>query len=230
MRLTQLDPNNPNQAFPELYKALLEPNGLLAYGGCLSPQRLLNAYRHGIFPWYNIGEPILWWSPNPRLVLFPQKLNVSRSLQKTLRQQRFEIHFDRACAEVISACAAPRNSQNGTWITEEIQSAYCQLHQLGVCHSAEAWQDGKLVGGLYGLAIGQVFFGESMFHTATDASKVAYVHLVRQLADWGYQLIDCQVRTEHLISLGAEEIRRTQFQSLLNRFCSKPPRSQAWTT
>ena len=228
MRLTQLNPNNPHQAFPELYKALQEPNGLLAYGGCLSPQRLLNAYRHGVFPWYNAGEPILWWSPNPRLVLFPQKLNISRSLKKTLRKQIFEIRFDQACAEVIGACAAPRYAEGGTWITEEIQAAYRQLHQLGVCHSAEAWQDGELVGGLYGLAIGQIFFGESMFHTQTDASKVAYVHLVRQLAAWGYQMIDCQVSSEHLLSLGAEEISRANFQSLLTRYCNLQPLPQAW--
>lgn len=228
MRLTQLDPNNPRQAFPDLYKALQEPNGLLAFGGCLSPQRLVNAYRHGIFPWYNPGEPILWWSPNPRLVLFPDKINISRSLNKTLGKQLFEIHFDHACAQVISACAAPRSPDGGTWITEEMQNAYRQLHSLGICHSVEAWQDGELVGGLYGLAIGQVFFGESMFHTKTDASKVAYVHLSRQLADWGYQLIDCQVSSEHLLSLGAEEISRTNFQSLLARYCNLQPLPQAW--
>ncbi len=228
MRLTQLDPNNPRQAFPDIYKALQEPNGLLAFGGCLSPQRLVNAYRHGIFPWYNPGEPILWWSPNPRMVLFPQKLNISRSLNKTLRKQIYEIQFDYACARVISACAAPRSADGGTWITEEMQNAYRQLHRLGICHSVETWQDGELVGGLYGLAIGQVFFGESMFHTKTDASKVAYVHLVRQLADWGYQLIDCQVSSEHLLSLGAEEISRSNFQSLLTNYCKLKPHPQAW--
>jgi leucyl/phenylalanyl-tRNA--protein transferase len=228
MQLTQLDPNNPRQAFPDLSKALQEPNGLLAFGGCLSPQRLLNAYRHGIFPWYNPGEPILWWSPNPRLVLFPEKLNISRSLHKTLRKQLFEIRFDRSFAQVISACAAPRRTDGGTWITEEMQSAYRQLHRLGVCHCVEAWQEGELVGGLYGLAIGQVFFGESMFHTKTDASKVAYVHLVQQLAAWGYKLIDCQVSSEHLLSLGAEEISRSNFQSLLTNYCNLKPLSAAW--
>ena len=228
MRIIQLDPNNPLQTFPDLRKALQEPNGLLAFGGCLSPQRLISAYRHGIFPWYNPGEPILWWSPNPRLVLFPNKINISRSLNKTLRKQPFEIHFDRACAKVISACAAPRSIDGGTWITEEMQSAYRQLHTLGICHSVEAWQDGELVGGLYGLAIGQVFFGESMFHTKTDASKVAYVHLTKQLANWGYQLIDCQVSSEHLLSLGAEEISRTNFQSLLTRYCALKPHPHAW--
>jgi leucyl/phenylalanyl-tRNA--protein transferase len=228
MQLNQLDPNNPRQAFPDLSKALREPNGLLAFGGCLSPQRLVNAYRHGVFPWYNPGEPILWWSPNPRLVLFPDKLNISRSLNKTLRKQPFEIHFDYACAKVISACAAPRQADGGTWITEEMQNAYRQLHRLGICHSVEAWQEGELVGGLYGLAIGQVFFGESMFHTKTDASKVAYVHLVKQLADWGYQLLDCQVSSEHLLSLGAEEISRSNFQSLLARYRDSKPLPQAW--
>ena len=230
MQLTQLDPNNSRQAFPDLCKALQEPNGLLAFGGCLSPQRLINAYRHGIFPWYNPGEPILWWSPNPRLVLFPNKINISRSLHKTLRKQLFEIQFDHACAEVIKACAEPRSADGGTWITEEMQNAYQQLHNLGICHSVEAWQDGELVGGLYGLAIGQVFFGESMFHTKTDASKVAYVHLTRQLVDWGYQLIDCQVSSQHLLSLGAEEISRPDFKSLLTRYCQLKPHPQAWIT
>lgn len=228
MQLTQLDPYNPDQAFPVLNRALSDPNGLLAFGGCLSPQRLINAYRQGIFPWYNPGEPILWWSPDPRLVLFPDKLNVSRSLHKTLRKQAFEIHIDRAFADVVTACAAPREESGGTWITKEMRQAYQNLHSLGVAHSCEAWQEGQLVGGLYGLAIGRVFFGESMFHTKTDASKVVFVHLVRQLIAWGYRLIDCQVSSGHLLSLGAEEISRRHFQALLGQFCPLDPEEQAW--
>lgn len=228
MQLTLLDPDRPDQAFPPLNKALNEPNGLLAFGGCLSPQRIVNAYRHAIFPWYNPGEPILWWSPNPRLVLFPDKVKISRSLKKTLHKQPFEIYYDHTFHRVVAACAAPRHKDGGTWITEEMKQAFQNLHQLGFAHSFEAWQNGELVGGLYGIAIGQVFFGESMFHTKTDASKVVFVHLVEQLTAWGYQLIDCQVRSDHLISLGAEEISREAFRSLLNRFCAIPARQQAW--
>lgn len=203
MQLTQLDPFNPEQAFPSLHTALKQPNGLLAFGGCLSPRRIINAYQHGVFPWYNPGEPILWWSPNPRLVLFPDKLNISRSLAKTLRKQLFDIHFDRAFEHVITACAAPRHETSGTWISEEMLDAYIELHKNGVTHSFEAWRDGQLAGGLYGVAIGQVFFGESMFHTVNDASKVAFVHLIQQLSLWGYRLIDCQVSSAHLLSLGS---------------------------
>lgn len=228
MQLTLLDPNQPEQAFPALCKALNDPNGLLAIGGCLSPQRIINAYRHGIFPWFNPGEPILWWSPDPRLVLFPDKLKVSRSLNKTLRKQLFEIRFDYAFADVINACGAPRRDQGGTWITEDMKQAYIHLHRRGIAHSVEAWRDGELVGGLYGIGIGQVFFGESMFHKQTDASKVVFVHLVRQLTAWGYQLIDCQVSSEHLISLGAEDIPRGKFADLLNRLCQQQPDPRAW--
>ena len=228
MQLTVLDPRAPDQAFPKPEQALDEPNGLIALGGCLSPQRILNAYRNGIFPWYNPGEPILWWSPNPRLVLFPDRIKVSRSLNKTLRKQSFQLRFDTAFRRVMLACAAPRDGQGGTWITQEMLQAYCQLHQMGFAHSVEAWQDDELVGGLYGIAIGRVFFGESMFHRRTDASKVAFVHLVRQLIVWGYQLIDCQVNTEHLCSLGAEEISRPAFGELLIQLCDQTPHPKAW--
>ncbi|MBL6986055.1 MAG: leucyl/phenylalanyl-tRNA--protein transferase [Methylobacter sp.] len=228
MQLTILDPNNPEQDFPLAKKALREPDGLLAVGGCLSQHRLLNAYRHGIFPWYNPGEPILWWSPDPRLVLFPDKLIISRSLNKTLRKNIFSVTFDRAFNEVIIACADPRKDATGTWITDEINSAYNQLHQAGFAHSAEAWLDDELVGGLYGVALGQVFFGESMFHTKTDASKVAFASLVEQLNSWGYQLIDCQVHTNHLESLGAEEIDRDYFTTLLDQYCDTPALPSAW--
>jgi len=229
MQLTVLNPKDPAQAFPSVEKALAEPDGLLAIGGCLSEKRLLNAYRHGIFPWFNAGEPILWWSPNPRTVLFPSNLIISRSLRKTLRQNRFLVTFDRAFGAVIAACAAPRAEEaQGTWITTGINQAYNRLHQAGFAHSVEAWSDGELVGGLYGVALGQVFFGESMFHTRTDASKVAFVVLIENLKDWGYQLVDCQIHSGHLASLGAEEIRRTDFINLLTNFCGLPVSEQAW--
>jgi leucyl/phenylalanyl-tRNA--protein transferase len=228
MQLPLLDPLNSNQNFPALKTALKEPNGLLAVGGCLSSQRLINAYRLGIFPWYSPGEPILWWSPNPRLILFPENLKVSRSLRKTIRKVDFAITFDQAFSQVMQYCAAPRNEESGTWITEEMFVAYTRLHHHGVAHSFEVWLNDELVGGVYGIAIGQVFFGESMFHRKTDASKVAFYHLVKWLSEWGYQLIDCQVHSEHLSSLGAEEIERKEFSSLLKRYCSMQPNEMAW--
>ncbi len=222
MQLTLLDPDWPEQPFPALDQALQEPNGLLAVGGCLSPQRLVQAYQNGIFPWYNEDDPILWWSPNPRLVLFPDRLKVSRSLQKTLRKTTFSIRCNQDFAQVMQQCAAPRCDGHGTWINSEMFDAYQRLHRLGIAHSIEAWQDDQLVGGLYGLAIGQVFFGESMFHHCRDASKVAFVHLVSQLRASGFQLIDCQVKSEHLLSLGAEEIPRQAFKELLDTYCRQP--------
>jgi leucyl/phenylalanyl-tRNA--protein transferase len=228
MQLSVLDPTQPKQAFPPIDQALEEPNGLIAVGGCLSPQRIVNAYRCGIFPWFNPGEPILWWSPDPRLVLYPEQLKVSRSLNKTLRKQRFEIRYDRAFSKVMQACADPRAKQSGTWITTDMHHAYNQLHQQGIAHSVEAWQDDELVGGLYGLAIGQVFFGESMFHRKTDASKVVFVNMVQQLTDWGYRLIDCQVSSDHLLTLGAEEIPRQKFIGLLQQLCRLHPHPSAW--
>lgn len=228
MQLTVLDPNNPEQDFPLVNKALRNPDGLLAVGGCLSQTRLLNAYRHGIFPWYNPGEPILWWSPDPRLVLFPDKLIISRSLHKTLRKNIFSVTFDRAFNEVIAACAGPRKDAAGTWITTEINAAYTQLHEAGFAHSVEAWRNDELVGGLYGVALGQVFFGESMFHTRTDASKVAFATLVKQLNVWGYQMIDCQVHTSHLESFGAQEVNRDHFKKLLDQYCAAAVHPAAW--
>ncbi len=228
MRLPILDPLNPEQKFPAIETALTEPDGLLAAGGCLAPQRIINAYQQGIFPWYSSGEPILWWSPNPRLVLFPDKLYASRSLLKTIRKNKFSISYDQQFAQVMRNCAAPREGEAGTWITEEMFQAYNELHRLGVAHSFEAWFEGELVGGLYGIAIGQVFFGESMFHQKTDASKVAFYHLVCQLSEWNYQLIDCQVHTHHLVSLGAEEIERKQFLSLLKQYSQVQPDNKAW--
>jgi len=226
--LTLLDPNQSDQAFPPLTEALTEPDGLLAVGGCLSTQRIINAYTQGIFPWYNNDDPILWWSPDPRMIIFPEKLHLSRSLKKTLRKQTFQITFDTAFTRVIKACAAPRSNEPGTWLLPDMQLAYCRLHKEGHAHSVEVWHDGKLVGGLYGIAVGQVFFGESMFHRKTDASKVAFVSLIQQLSLWGYQLIDCQIHTQHLVSLGAEEISRKQFSSLLQQYHHCKPHSTAW--
>ncbi len=228
MALTYLNPKDPDQPFPALEKALAEPDGLLAIGGCLTERRLLNAYRQGIFPWYGRGEPILWWSPNPRTVVFPDKLHVSQSLRKTLRKAVYSVSFDQAFNAVIDACAKPRASDSGTWISNDIKHAYRQLHQSGIAHSVETWHNGELVGGLYGLAIGQVFFGESMFHARTDASKVAFAGLVGQLLAWDYQLIDCQVYNPHLASLGAEEIPRSHFKALLDRLVNQPASPLAW--
>lgn len=203
--------------FPPLQRALREPNGLLAVGGDLSPERLVSAYRHGCFPWFQEGQPILWWSPDPRMVLFPAELHVSRSLRKTQRQGRFTVSFDRDFAAVIRACAEPRAYADGTWITPAMQASYLELHRRGIAHSVEVWQDDRLVGGLYGLAIGRLFFGESMFSRVPDASKIGFVTLVEQLRDCGFALIDCQMHTSHLASLGAREIPRNEFASELAR-------------
>ncbi|MCK4493563.1 MAG: leucyl/phenylalanyl-tRNA--protein transferase [Methylococcales bacterium] len=230
MELIQLNPYNPSEAFPSLENALKTPDGLLAVGGCLSVERLINAYQKGIFPWYNPDEPILWWSPDPRLIITPNHLKISRSLAKVIRQQRFEISVDRAFFEVINACSTTREKAEGTWISQEMIQAYQQLHEQGFAHSVEAWSQGQLIGGLYGVAIGQVFFGESMFHTQTNASKVVFVHLIQQLQQWGYQLIDCQVHSDHLVSLGAYEIDRNDFIAQLNRYCPHAPKPSAWKT
>ena len=202
-------------AFPPVSAALAEPNGLLAAGGALTPEWLIEAYRHGIFPWFNPGEPILWWSPDPRLVLIPDAIRISHSLRKTLRRGHFEVRFDTAFAEVIDACAAPREPGLGTWITAEMRCAYCRMHELGVAHSVESWRDGKLVGGLYGMALGSVFFGESMFSRESDASKVALAYLARFLRTRGYVMIDCQMTTAHLQSMGAREMPRSDFCAAL---------------
>ncbi|MEQ1601795.1 MAG: leucyl/phenylalanyl-tRNA--protein transferase [Methylophilaceae bacterium] len=200
------------QPFPPLETALREPNGLLAFGGGLSPQRILSAYKQGIFPWYGPGQPIQWWSPDPRMVLFPDELKISRFLAKRMRKRDYEVTADENFRAVIEACATtPRAGQNGTWIVPEMIEAYCILHALGHAHSVECWMDNKLVGGLYGVTIGRMFFGESMFHHVTDASKIAFVTLVKQLKKRGYEMIDCQMKTEHLASLGAREIPRSEF-------------------
>lgn len=223
-----IDPEDDSYRFPEVALALREPDGLLAVGGDLSPGRLLAAYRQGIFPWYNPGQPILWWAPDPRMVLFPAQLHISRSLARTLRQGKFQLTLDSAFAQVLAACAGPRPGARGTWITPEMQAAYLRLHQLGHAHSIECWQDGKLVGGLYGVALGRVFFGESMFSHQTNASKVALVTLVQQLAAWGFALLDCQIHSPHLQSLGAGTISRERFVALLDEFCPQPNTASAW--
>lgn len=214
-----LDPESDPAQFPDPSYALEEPNGLLAVGGDLSPARLLNAYRQGIFPWYSDDQPILWWSPNPRAVLFPNEFKIARSLRKTLRKHPFRVTLDTAFAAVIDACSEPRSHDAGTWITEEMKQAYVQLHRIGFAHSVECWEDEELVGGLYGVSMGKVFFGESMFSRRTDASKVGFAHLVEQLKNWGFGLIDCQVHSGHLASLGAEDIPRDEFLGLLDIWC-----------
>ena len=217
--------------FPPLNRALREPNGLLAAGGDLSPARLIQAYRHGCFPWFQDGQPILWWSPDPRTVLFPEELHVSRSLEKCLRQQRYKVTLDQQFSRVIQACAAPRTYADSTWITTPMQAAYLQLHEQGIAHSVEVWQDEELVGGLYGLAMGQLFFGESMFSRADNASKVGFVTLVRQLQDWGFRLIDCQMPTQHLHSFGARAISRDAFAEHLRNDLDLPTSAnwRAWS-
>ena len=218
-------------AFPPLELALGEPNGLLCAGGDLSPQRLLLAYRQGIFPWYSTGEPLLWWSPDPRMVLIPSKFKISRSLRRTLCAGDYQIKLDSNFAAVIRACAnTPRNGQNGTWITAEMQAAYGKLHELGYAHSVETWVDNKMVGGLYGLAIGKMFYGESMFSHATNASKLALAHLTRFLATQCFGLIDCQMNTPHLASLGAHEIPRREFIAQLRELTAIPPLLGRWPT
>lgn len=209
-------------SFPPLARALREPDGLLAAGGDLRPERILAAYRHGCYPWYQQGQPILWWSPDPRFVLFPDELHISRSLGKVLRRQIFEVSYDKAFDRVIDACAGPRSYADGTWVTDAMRQAYQQLHRLGHAHSVEVWQAGELVGGLYGLCIGQVFFGESMFSHVDNASKTAFAHLVPDLKRWGIRLIDCQMQTRHLASFGARAIDRQAFAELLAQLVDQP--------
>lgn len=207
-------PQTPS-SFPPVEQALQEPNGLLAAGGDLTAPRLLDAYRHGIFPWFNPGEPIFWWAPDPRMVLFPEEVRVSRSLDKRMRRGGFEVRTDTVFSEVMQACAAPRHganwSETGTWISQEMVVAYTRLHQQGHAHSIEIWENGALVGGLYGVAIGKMFYGESMFSRVPDASKIALVHLCSQLQRWGFGMIDCQMETAHLASMGARPIPRSVF-------------------
>ncbi|MDX1465842.1 MAG: leucyl/phenylalanyl-tRNA--protein transferase [Halomonas sp.] len=208
--------------FPPVESALRDPDGLLAAGGALTPAWLLAAYRHGIFPWFSDDQPILWWSPDPRMVLVPGEIRVRRSLAKRLRNAGFTITANRAFEAVMTACAAPRNGQPDTWITDEMRTAYGQLHALGAAHSVEVWRDDALVGGLYGIALGPVFFGESMFSRVPDASKVALVQLARVMAAGDGRLIDCQMHTGHLASMGARDIARREFIDYLDQWLGEP--------
>jgi leucyl/phenylalanyl-tRNA--protein transferase len=213
--LPQLDPFR--FWFPPVREALEDPNGLLAFGGDLRPGRLLAAYRNGIFPWYN-EPPILWWAPDPRAVIFPDRVHISRSLRKTLRRGGFQVTMDRTFSNVIAGCA----DRSSTWISRDMQRAYVHMHELGHAHSIEVWRDDHLVGGLYGMAVGSVFFGESMFSRATDASKIALVYLCGQLQQWNFRVIDCQVGNDHTLSLGAVEIDREYFSRLLADSIDQP--------
>ena len=221
-----LDPETP---FPPLDHALVRPNGLLAAGADLSPTRLIDAYRHGIYPWYSEGQPLLWWSPDPRMVLYSDEFKVSRSLAKRIKRRDFDIRIDTAFDDVIRACATvPRDRQMGTWITDDMVNAYRRLHELGYAHCVEAWRDNELVGGLYGLAIGRVFFGESMFARTSDASKVALAALVALLQRQRVPLIDCQQETEHLASMGARPIPRRQFARELSKLIHSTDAPVGW--
>lgn len=224
--LSFLDINNTK--FPSPNKALTDPNGLLAIGGDLHPKRLVMAYYQGIFPWFNLEDPILWWSPNPRAVFYPNKFHISKSLKKFIKKSHFKITINHDFASVINGCAEQRDKQDGTWITEDIYHAYLQLHQMGYAHSIEVWSQDRLVGGLYGLAIGKVFCGESMFHRATNASKVALVGLNQHLVNWDFQLLDAQIMNPHLESLGAENIKRHSFLTKLHQFRDENVPSLCW--
>jgi len=220
--LTERDP------FPPAGSALRDPNGLLAAGGGLSAERLLNAYGRGIFPWFGDDDPVLWWSPDPRMVLWLRDLHVSRSLRRTIRSAPYTITFDTAFPEVMAGCAGPREAEDGTWITPAIMEAYHRLAALGHAHSVEVWSEGELAGGLYGVALGRMFYGESMFSRRPDASKVALVYLVRHLERWGFELIDCQMSTPHLASFGAREIPRTEFLQHVDRLALLPAVPSPW--
>ena len=221
-RITWLTPGDPSDAFPPLETALNEPEGLLAAGGDLGTERLLYAYRNGIFPWYEEGQPLLWWSPDPRCVMQADDLHVSRRLRRDLRKGTAEIRFNTVFSEVIRACAAPRRSLQGTWITSQMIAAYERLHEQGWAHSIEVWQDDELAGGLYGLAIGRTFFGESMFSRKPNASKIALLALTQHMRRGDFELLDCQVTSQHLLDLGATLMPRRRFASTLKRLCNPP--------
>ena len=214
--------------FPPVEHALRDPNGLLAAGADLSPERLLDAYRRGIFPWFGDDDPLLWWSPDPRMVLFMKELHVARSLRRVLKSGKFTVTLDRAFRDVMEGCAAPRSDADGTWITADMLDAYSDLAERGYAHSVETWADGRLVGGLYGVAIGRMFYGESMFSRQSDASKVALVTLVRQLEHWGFEMLDCQMSTPHLASLGAREVARAEFLVRMRDLLQRPAIPAPW--
>jgi len=219
----------PRDPFPPLNRALRRPNGLLAVGRTLSVPTLLEAYSQGIFPWFSEGDPLLWWSPDPRMVLFPGELHVSKSLGRRLKRPGYRVTADAAFGEVIRACAAPRPDAGGTWITRGMMAAYERLHAAGFAHSFETWVDGQLAGGLYGVAIGRAFFGESMFTRHSDASKIALVHAVRQLEGWEFGIVDCQMNTAHLARFGAREIPRREFADRLQSLTARPSIPGPWS-
>lgn len=225
-----IEPGSAADNFPPVEQALSHPDGLLCFGGDLNDDRLLHAYQLGIFPWYSEGQPIMWWSPSPRCVIYPEEIVIRRSLKKTMRNAGYEFSMDLEFSEVIRRCAAPRADDAGTWITAEMQQAYEHLHDLGYAHSVEIWKDQQIVGGLYGVAIGQVFFGESMFSSESDTSKIALACLVQRIAAAGFKLIDAQVTSRHLLSLGAREIGRADFQDQLAKFCQMENPIDIWQT
>ncbi len=227
-RIPWIASDDQHTPFPDVERALAEPNGLLAVGGSLSSARLLEAYRRGIFPWFADNQPVLWWSPDPRALIVPGRLRLSRSLRKALRQRRFELTLDRQFQAVVESCAAPRAEQAGTWITAGMATAYANLHAEGYAHSVEVWREGDLVGGLYGVSLGGAFFGESMFSRETDASKVALAWLAAQLRQWDFDLIDCQMPTPHLASLGAIKVSRRRFGLALERSLTCPTCRGLW--
>ena len=229
MDITWLDPSNPDVPFPDVEQALANPEGLLAAGGDLSSRRLLRAYSQGIFPWYENGQPILWWSPNPRGVLYSHKLRISTSLRKTLRKHQWTVTFDGDFKKTVAACAAPRSYARGTWITNEMTEAYTTLHQQGHAHSVELWDyQERIIGGIFGVLIGKMFFGESMFSFQTNASKVALVYLVTHLHYWGFPILDCQLPSAHLASLGADTISRTKYIKTIRPLCKESFSNFKW--
>jgi leucyl/phenylalanyl-tRNA--protein transferase len=227
-QIVWLSPTDAPDAFPDIESALNEPDGLLAAGGDLNSERLLAAYSNGIFPWYDNGQPILWWSPDPRCILRPADYHVAKRLRSTGRRSSLRLSFNRAFGEVIHACAAGRKSQQGTWITDDMIAAYEILHAEGWAHSVEVWDSDRLVGGIYGLVIGKIFFGESMFSQETNASKFAMLGLCQQLLENDFALLDCQVVSEHLLTLGATTMPRAEFASTLRRSCQPVTRFEHW--
>jgi leucyl/phenylalanyl-tRNA--protein transferase len=227
-RVVWLAAKDPPSSFPSVSRALQEPDGLLAAGGDLSPERLLYAYSHGIFPWYEDGQPLLWWSPDPRCAFLPGDYHVSRRLRRELLGADVEVRVNTAFAEVVRGCAAPRRSEQGTWITPDMIAAYQHLHELGWAHSIEIWQADKLIGGLYGLTIGKIFFGESMFSICSNASKIALLYLARRLQAGDFDILDCQVVSSHLLGLGARIIPRSDFIEALESACGDPVPYSGW--
>lgn len=229
LRLPALDPDEPSAPFPKPSESLRQPNGLLAVGGCLSPKRLLNAYRAGIFPWYDPDQSILWWSPDPRTVFATDAVHVSRSLQRQIRKADYAVTLDRAFSEVITCCAAmPRPGQDGTWLGRDMRAAFTALHRIGYAHSVEVWRHGHVVGGVYGVATGRIFFGESMFSVEPNGSKLALAHLAEQLAAWDFPIIDGQIGSPHLYRMGAFDLPRPAFLELLAENTSRPGAPGPW--